>query len=257
MSKTGSGSNFYADYLKLDDLLVAQHTLSDQPDEMQFIIVHQVHELWFKLALHQLTRTRESMRTDDLLSAVRLSNQVIDIFRSLIGATEQLHSLPPLSFHAFRRFLAAGSGMQSFQFREIEFLLGRRDPKYLAWVDNLLAKDRHLDQIKMRLAEPSLAETLDQVLIRHNIPDFATVYAHPERCAEVYALADALSVLEQCIIRWRYAHIQLVERTIGAGTIGTGGTSHDYLQQAAQTRFFPALWEARNELARRVDSGNY
>ena len=255
MTKTATGNTLYADYLHLDELLSAQHTLSDHPDEMQFIIVHQVHELWFKLALTQLTRVREALQADTLLEAVRLIAQVIDIFRNLRGATEHLHSLPPSAFHAFRKFLAPGSGMQSFQFREIEFVLGHRDPKYVDWVENTLMNDHHLEQIKLRLAEPSLSQVFDETLARHHIADSATLYARPERDPALYALADALSVLEHQIILWRTVHIQLVERTIGVGTVGTGGTTHDYLQRAAQTRFFPALWEARNELSRRVEAG--
>jgi tryptophan 2,3-dioxygenase len=255
MSKIGSSGAFYAEYLMLDDLLAAQHLRSDQPDELQFIIVHQVHELWFKLALRQLERARDALRADAILEAARLFGQVIEVFRNLRGAAEQLQSLPPMAFHTFRKFLATGSGMQSFQFRQIEFLLGNRDPKFVAWVRNLFAGDDHLEQIMARLAEPSVADALGEVLPRHDISDFAALYAHPERCPEIYALADTLSALEHQVILWRLAHIQLVERTIGAGTVGTGGTTHDYLQKAAQARFFPELWAARDELSRRVDAG--
>lgn len=255
MSKTGSGDTFYAEYLKLDDLLTIQGLRSDQPDELQFIIVHQVHELWFKLILNELVRARDALQADTIVDAVRLLSQVVEIFRNLRGATEQLQSLPPMAFHTFRKFLATGSGMQSFQFREIEFLLGNREPKHIAWVKNLFAGDHHLGQIMARLDEPSVADALAEVLPRHGIADYAALYAHPERCPELYALADVLSVLEHQVILWRLAHMQLVERTIGAATIGTGGTAHDYLQRAAQARFFPALWEARNELSRRVDTG--
>jgi len=254
MTKT-AGQTFYSEYLKLDELLSVQALRSDQPDELQFIIVHQVHELWFKLALNELTRARDALQTDSILDAARLLGQVVEIFRNLRGATEQLQSLPPMSFHAFRKFLATGSGMQSFQFREIEFLLGSRGPKYVAWVKNLFAGDHHLGQIMARLDEPSLAEALAGVLPRHNLPDWAALYAQPERCPELYALADVLSIPDQQVILWRMAHMQLVERTIGAATLGTGGTAHEYLQRAAQVRFFPELWEARNELSRRVDAG--
>ena len=254
MTKT-AGETFYSEYLKLDELLAVQALRSDQPDELQFIVVHQVHELWFKLALNELARARDALLADSILDANRLLGQVVEIFRNLRGATEQLHSLPPMAFHTFRKFLATGSGMQSFQFREIEFLLGNRAPRHIAWVKNLFAGDRHLGQNMARLDEPSLADALGGVLPRHDIADWAALYAHPERCPELYALADVLSALEQQVILWRMAHMQLVERTIGAATIGTGGTAHEYLQRAAQARFFPELWEARNELSRRVDAG--
>jgi tryptophan 2,3-dioxygenase len=134
-------------------------------------------------------------------------------------------------------------------------LLGNRAEKHIAWIRNLFAKDSHLVQIMARLDEPSVADALAEALPKMGIADFATLYAHPERYPDLYGLADVLSVLEHQVILWRMSHIQLVERTIGAATIGTGGTAHDYLQRAAQTRFFPALWEARNELSRRVDEG--
>jgi tryptophan 2,3-dioxygenase len=88
---------------------------------------------------------------------------------------------------------------------------------------------------------------------RHHDADLPEVYRSPQKYPELYALADALSVLDQTVTLWRYAHIQLVERTIGASTVGTGGTTHDYLQRAAGIKLFPEIWEARNELARRVD----
>jgi tryptophan 2,3-dioxygenase len=255
MGETHTGTTVYAEYLKLDDLLAAQQQRSEHPDELQFIIVHQVHELWFKLILHQLGRLRAAMQDNQLVEAVRLAGQVIDIFRNLRYATEHLQTLPPVAFHSFRAFLASGSGMQSFQFREIEIVLGRRDEKYLKWVGNTLVEDSHFKLVEARLVEQSIADTLTDLLARQGVTDCADVYAHPERHSELYALADAFSVLEHQIIVWRTAHIQLVERTIGVATVGTGGTSHDYLQKASQARFFPMLWEARNELSRRVDAG--
>lgn len=254
MSKSGSGSTMYADYLKLDVLLGAQQQLSAHPDEMHFIIVHQIHELWFKLILHQLARARAALQADQPVEATRLLNQAVDSFRNLRVTTEHLQSLPASAFLSFRKFLAPGSGMQSFQFRKIEFLLGHRDAKYVEWVKSTLGNDQHLAEIEARLAEPSLAQAFEEMLASHNLTDLAAIYRHPERCPEFYALAETLCVLEHQIILWRYAHIQLVERTLGAAAIGTGGTTHDYLQNAARTRFFPALWEARNELVRRMDA---
>lgn len=243
----------YADYLHLETLLSVQQPLSDHPDELHFIVVHQVHELWFKLALHQLERMRDAMQANHLIDAVRLSGQVVDVFRNLRVTAENLHSLPPASFHVFRMMLAPGSGMQSFQFREIELLAGRREERFLKWMKNTLGAPEHWQQISKRLDEPSLTEVFDAVLVRHGIPDVATVYERMADYPEVYALADALSVLDQAIVAWRQSHVQLIERTIGAGTPGTGGTTHDYLQAMLQVRLFPKLWEARNELSRRVE----
>src|SRR5262249_17038105 len=114
MTRTG-GETFYSEYLKLDDLLAVQAVRSDQPDDLQFIILHQLHDLLLKLALNELVRARNALLADSILDAVRLLNQAVEIFRNLHGATEQLQSLPPMAFHTFRKFLATGSGMQSFQ----------------------------------------------------------------------------------------------------------------------------------------------
>jgi len=243
----------YADYLHLDELLSAQHQLSEHPDELHFIIVHQVHELWFKLAVRHLERARAAMQSNNLFEAVRLINQVGAIFSNLRYTVEHLHSLPPQSFHYFRRLLAPGSGMQSFQFREIELLAGRRDERFLKWVRNTLGEPHRWDAIKGRLQETSLAEAFDHLLERRGVRDVSVIYEYPEKHPDLYALADALSVLDHLIVSWRQSHVQLIERTIGAGTTGTGGTTHDYLQAMLQIRLFPKLWEARNQLSQRVE----
>ncbi len=243
----------YADYLRLDDLLATQQPLSDHPDELHFIVVHQVHELWFKLALHHLERATQAVAADDLIEAVRLIDQVTGIFDNLKGAVEHLQTLPPISFLAFRRLLAPGSGLQSYQFREIEFLLGARDPAHVQLVERVLTRDQHWQQVKRRLDKPSLAEELDRALARHGFVSLVELYAAPTEHPKLYTLCEALSVLEQHIMRWRFSHIQLVERTIGAATVGTGGTTHDYLTATLKLKLFPALWEARNELSRRAE----
>ncbi len=242
----------YEDYLKLDVLLSAQQPLSDHPDELHFIVVHQVHELWFKLALHHVERARAALDVDAVLEAVRLVEQVTAIVDNLIGAAQHLQSLPPESFHHFRSLLAPGSGLQSVQFRELEFAAGRRDPEHVAWVRRVLARDDHWAQVEHCLAQPSLADAFDAALRRRGIDAIADVYADPAACPDLYALCEALSVLDQRVVRWRFSHIQLVERTIGTGATGTGGTTHDYLAATLDARLFPALWAARDALTRRA-----
>jgi len=247
----------YADYLRLDDLLAVQIPLTDHPDELHFIVVHQVHELWFKLALHHLERARDAIDADLLPEAARLIEQVTGIFDNLIDAVEHLQTLPPASFHHFRRFLAPGSGLQSYQFREIEFVAGRRDPEHVAWVQRVLHRDHHWEQVRRRLDRPSLAESLDAALDRRGLPDFAAIYADPLTQPDLYALCEALSTLDHRITRWRFSHVQLVERTIGAGAIGTGGTTHDYLIATLRTRLFPRLWQARDALTHTADDSGH
>jgi tryptophan 2,3-dioxygenase len=243
----------YADYLHLDTLLATQQPLSDHPDELHFIIVHQVHELWFKLAIHHLERARDALLADSIFEAVRLINQVGAIFTNARAAVEHLHTLPPASFHVFRVMLAPGSGMQSYQFREIELLAGRRDERFLKWVGNTLGKPEHWQSIKGRLEQTSLIEAFEALLQRHQIPDVASLYEHADQHHDLFMLADSLSTMEHLIVSWRQSHVQLIERTIGKGTQGTGGTMHDYLQAMLNVRLFTSLWEARDELSRRVD----
>ena len=249
------GQTNYADYLLLDSLLAAQEPLSSDPDELHFIVIHQIHELWFKLALHHLVRAREAMQADELIEATRLIEQVYEIFENAVLTSRHLHSLPPMAFHRFRALLAPGSGLQSYQFREIEFVAGLRDPRHVEWVKRVLVKDTQFEQVARRLEEPSIAEVFNEVLARHNIETVADVYAHPDQYPDIYRLADVLSILDQRVLDWRMTHIQLVERTIGSGTVGTGGTMHNYLQATLQARFFPELWEPRNVLSQRVDDG--
>jgi len=250
--KTASITN-YADYLRLDELLALQQPLSDSPDELHFITIHQIHELWFKVAILHLNRTREAVDGDLPVEALRLIGQVTEIFENLRLTARHLQSMPPVSFHVFRHLLAPASGMQSFQFREVELIAGRRDETYLQWVQRTFPRDGDWETVKRHLETPSLAQSLEALLTRCGVPDVATLLEHPEKWPELYALADGLAVFDHTVSLWRQTHIHLVERTIGAGTVGTGGTTHDFLQRASQVRFFPALWEARNELSRRMD----
>lgn len=245
----------YADYLQLPTLLDAQQPLSEHPDELHFILVHQVHELWFKLALHHLERAREALKDDLLIEATRLINQVMSIFVIARQTSEHLHTLPPMAFHRFRELLAPGSGMQSFQFREIEFLVGLRDEQHVNWVQRQLAKAEHWQQVLARLDEPSISDMFKDLVQRRGIPDIASIYEFPEKYADVYLLAEALSDFDHRVMTWRHSHIQLVDRTIGSGVKGTGGTTHDYLLATLKHPFFPELWEARNVLTRRSGLG--
>jgi len=245
---------YYAEYLDLDTLLSAQKPLSDHPDELHFIIIHQIHELWFKLALHHLERARIALGGDELPEAVRLLNQVIHIIENSTETARHLHSLPPASFAVFRELLAPGSGLQSYQFRELEFLLGYRDPQHVAWVRRQLEKTGHWAGIAYRVEEPSIADALDGVLERRGVEDVVEIYRMPTAYPLLNMLADTLSQLDHRLLDWRLAHNQLVERTIGVGAVGTGGTTHDYLANRLNVRLFPRLWAARDALTRQATS---
>lgn len=254
MPKKAAQITHYAEYLRLDQLLGSQQPLSESQDELHFITIHQIHELWFKLAIYHLKRACDAVDADQPTEATRLIAQVTEIFQNLQTTARHLNSMPPASFHAFRHLLSPASGMQSFQFREIELIAGRRDPAFLAWVQKTFPRAQDWAIAEKHLAESSLAERLDALVERSGVADLATLYSSPDRWPEVYALAEALSVFEHTVSLWRQMHMQLIERTIGAGTTGTGGMDNSYLQRASQTRFFPKLWEARNELSRRVEA---
>jgi tryptophan 2,3-dioxygenase len=243
---------YYAEYLDLDTLLSAQKPLSDHPDELHFIIIHQIHELWFKLALHHLGRARTALDFDELPEAVRLLNQVIHIIENSTQTARHLHSLPPASFAVFRDLLAPGSGLQSYQFRELEFLLGYRDPQHVEWVSRQLEKTGDWTRIAYRVEEPSIADALDGVLERRGVGDVVEIYRTPAAYPLLNMLADTLSRLDHRLLDWRLVHNQLVERTIGVSAVGTGGTTHDYLSSRLNVRLFPRLLAARDDLTRQV-----
>ncbi len=242
----------YAEYLRLEDILGAQQMQSDEPDELQFIIIHQVHELWFKLALSYLERARDALHEGRIAEAVRLLGQVTLVFNNALATVEQLHTLPPAAFQRFRSLLAPGSGLQSYQFREIELLCGLREEQYVSWIRRQLGKAGYWDRIAFRLDEPSLYDAFLALLAGHGIEHVVDLYADPDGHPDLYLLIEALSALEHRILAWRYSHIQLVERTIGNQAVGTGGTLNDYLQATLRLRLFPCLWEARAVLTQRT-----
>lgn len=251
--KAKRGGLNYADYLKLDRLLSAQEPQSDHPDELQFIVIHQVHELWFKLMISSLLRLRDNLGAGDLMESLRLVGQIRVIFENLTGTVQQLHSLPPGSFHQFRALLAPGSGLQSYQFREVEFICGLRDERHIAWVKSQLQKAGGWEYAERHLAHPSLNDLVEGLFKAQGFEDVAELYLDPGKAPELYALVEALAELEHRVLSWRFGHIQLVERTIGFATMGTGGTMNDYLQASLRLRLFPALWEGRNTLSKRFD----
>ncbi len=250
MTQAKGGLN-YAEYLELDKLLDAQHPQSDHPDELQFIVIHQVHELWFKLGIDYLVRARKDLEKGNLAEATRLLQQAIIVFRNTLTTVEQLHTLPPAAFHQFRALLAPGSGLQSHQFREVEFICGYRDPAHVEWVRKKLSKIGTWDQVAGWLNQPSINEVFTAMMTGRGIESIADLYAHPNPYTDVYFIAEALAELEHAILKWRFSHVQLVERTIGI-TTGTGGTPNEYLQMSLRIRLFPALWEGRSELTRRI-----
>ncbi len=255
----------YSNYLALDDLLACQRPQSDGPehDEMLFIVIHQVYELWFKQLLHETDHLTALLAADRLGDALSTFKRILTILKVLVAQIDILETMTPLGFLSFRTRLEAASGFQSPQFRELELALGRRSRKMLAHHEGTPAHAR----LERRLAEPSLWDTVVALLARRGFavpaalttrdreePNPDTPELHPA-LIEIYrtepelaSLLERLVDLDEGIQEWRYRHVKMVERTIGA-KLGTGGSSGaDYLRRTLFQPLFPDLWAIRTEL---------
>ena len=239
-------------------LLDQQHLESDPPahDELLFITVHQVYELWFKQLLHELTAAREEMFSGDLWRAKHLLARVVAIEDVLIRQIAILETMTPQDFLVFRDRLAPASGFQSVQFRELEFLSGAKDPGYLERFRGLSAEER--SRLQHRLDEPSLWEAFLHVVRRAGLPadtdeqitqSLLTVAGDRGTFGEVWELAERLLDHDANSAMWRSRHVLMVERQIGTKS-GTGGsTGSPYLRSRLGLHYFPLLWELRSHLS--------
>ncbi len=254
----------YAEYLQLERLLSLQRTLSDGPehDETLFIVVHQVYELWFKQILHELDALQVCLEADDGPRALQLLARVLTILKVLVLQLDVLETMTPLAFASFRERLAAGSGLQSRQFREIEAALGLRAPGAL---ERLEGDDRR--RLEARTGRPGLWDAFLSCLAarKHPVPAAALgrdvrrpVEPDPavqEVLLDVYRsdpasaqLCERLVDLDEGLQEWRYRHVKMVERTIGS-RIGTGGsTGAAYLRETLFRPAFPDLWAIRERM---------
>ena len=235
----------YGGYLKVPELLGLQAGLSEQHDELLFIVVHQAYELWFKVILGELEAIREAIAADDVPRAVHLLRRVRVIEQLLIEQVEVIETMSPQDFLTFRDRLAPASGFQSVQFREIEFISGLKDREYLG---RLAATPDERARLERRLAEPSLWDAFEALRQRHGAPELIAIYRESARHASLHRLAEALLDHDEAFVMWRMRHVLMVEREIGAKP-GTGGSSGaHYLRSTIGKRFFPALWQVRSEL---------
>lgn len=257
----------YGQYLALERLLDCQHPVSDQHDEMLFIVIHQASELWMKLCLHEAHGAAEHIRRDELRPAFKMLTRVARIQEQMIKAWEVLVTMTPADYMSFRDELGQSSGFQSYQYRELEFLLGNKNARM---IEAHRAHPGHYDHLKGVLQAPSLYDIVLQLLARrgfdipasHLARDWAEPYvASPEVEAawaeiygdtaqhwDLYELAEKLVDLEYNFQKWRYSHMKTVERIIGYRR-GTGGTAGvHYLVKALELQFFPELWSVRTSL---------
>lgn len=251
----------YGGYLRVAELLSLQKLESQPPqhDETLFIIIHQVYELWFKQLLHELEAIRAHLFAGEALAAHRLVRRCIEIQRVLVAQIQVLETMTPMDFLTFRDRLMPASGFQSWQFREVEFLSGQKDERFLRFFTAGSPADAALRQ---RLAEPTLPDALDTLLRLRgfNLGDasglnelrlaaLTEVYHHAARHYDLYLLAESLIEYDELFMLWRVHHVKMVERMIGSKS-GTGGSSGaEYLRTTTDRPFFPALWEVRNRLS--------
>ena len=235
----------YPSYLALDELLSLQRPVSqpEHPDELLFIVVHQSSELWFKVILHELDTLVDRLEAEDVLGAtfsVRRLNALVRIVTDQLSA---LDTLPPQRFAEFRGYLGSSSGSQSSQFRAIEAASGLREPNFVQVISE---HGEPADIVKRWLERPTL-QTLFERLLAAKRRTLEEVYSSPEP-SDLLMLAEELLAYEQQFARWRFLHVQLVERIIGPATMGTGGTlGARYLARTVSQRFFPNLWEVRSK----------
>jgi tryptophan 2,3-dioxygenase len=251
----------YGSYLRLAQLLDAQHLESDPPahDELLFITVHQVYELWFQQLLHEVEAVRDALLGPDaphrLWWAQHLLQRVHVIERLLVQQVDVLETMTPQDFLEFRQRLAPASGFQSVQFRELEFLSGAKDRSYVERFRGLT--DEESARLERRLDEPTLWDAFLHVVADHGlatgsddelVASLRTAAHDRAAYAEVWALAEALLQHDELAAAWRARHVVMVERMIGAKS-GTGGSSGaDYLRSRLGLRYFPVLWELRSAL---------
>lgn len=246
----------YGSYLKVDELLALQQPLSRPPhhDEMLFIVIHQVYELWFKQILHEVDATMLALDRDDLLRAHRHFARIHTIQRLLEQQVDILETMTPQEFNQFRDHLNPASGFQSVQFRELEFACGLRRTDVLRWVE---LDDAQRARLAARMDSPSLYGRVKALLARRGfavdspkelVESYRKIYTDEAAHYALYLLLEDLIEFDERFLLWRSRHVLMVERMIGQ-RIGTGGSSGaKYLESTLQYRFFPELWEVRTSL---------
>lgn len=255
----------YGTYLKIEELLSLQQPRdSVEHDEMLFIVIHQVYELWFKVLLHEVDYCRRLLETGDGPRAQHTLKRILTILKVLVSQLDILETMTPTEFLTFRERLDSASGFQSDQFRQLEFVLGRKSE---GAVRRFGEGTRARAALEVRWEEPTLWDATLRFLDRqgHAIPEEVLerdVTRPIEPSAEVQAvlieiyrddphnveLCERLVDLDEGVQEWRYRHMKMVERTIGSKS-GTGGSAgSEYLRTTLMDPLFPDLWEIRARL---------
>jgi len=266
----GSSEMTYNEYLKVPELLSLQQRQSEPPhhDELLFIIIHQAYELWFKLIIHELDCAMTHMKKLEPLRARHFIHRCVEVMKVLVPQIHILETMQPVEFLQFRDRLTPASGFQSMQFREVEFMSGLKEPRYLQFFKNRPDLQAIL---QARLDGPDLRSNFYDMLrgLGFDVPVGASdkeragdegvseqiltalvpIYREPQANLPLYLLTESLVELDQYLGLWREHHVRVVERVIGFKK-GTGGSSGvDYLRSTTTKKAFPLVWEVRTRLS--------
>ncbi|HEX7182558.1 MAG TPA: tryptophan 2,3-dioxygenase family protein [Thermoanaerobaculia bacterium] len=256
----------YSGYLRLEELLNLQSPASEgtEHDEMLFIVIHQVYELWFKQVLHEAELLRRCLDANEAPRALSTFKRILTIFKTLVAQVDVLETMTPVSFSSFRHRLDTASGFQSAQFRVLEYVLGHRRPEVLKWMPEGSVERARLEE---EMKRPSLYASFLHFLRLNGYPipeealarDPALPAAEDERVREILVriyhndpanreVCERMVDLDEGLQEWRYRHIKMVQRTIGT-KMGTGGSAGaEYLASTLFKPLFPDLWTIRTSL---------
>ena len=250
----------YSSYLALDDVLGAQHPRSAEHDEHLFIVIHQVYELWFKQLLHEGAHLQGRLEVADTPHVLQTLKRMLTILKTIVAQIDVLETMTPRQFLAVRDRLDAASGFQSAQFRELEALLGRRDPGALGHYPP--ASPQHA-RIAAAMARPSLFDSFVRYLASQGYPvpaealerdvtqplepssgvQRALLAAYGDD-GEPAQLCERMIDLDEGVMEWRYRHVQMLRRTVGDPRAAGGADLAATLPRAA----FGDLWAVRTQL---------
>jgi len=250
----------YTSYLALEEILGAQRPKSDEHDEILFIVVHQVYELWFKQLIHELRYLQRMLEEGNDARAFSTFKRVLTILKLVVQQLDVIETMTPVQFLTFRERLESSSGFQSGQFRELEAILGRRDPGVLTAYHE---QSPDYEKVEAALGRPSVWDSFLRYLADkgYDVPLDRDVTQPVEESEAVQAallkayrddgepaqVAERLVDFDEGFMEWRYHHVKMVERTIGT-KMGTGGYGAEYLRSTLHKPFFPDLWAVRGEL---------
>ncbi|MBW8483345.1 tryptophan 2,3-dioxygenase [Actinomadura parmotrematis] len=264
---SGDEAVTYGGYLRLDELLAAQRPRTGAHDELLFVVIHQVYELWFKQILHEAALLQRRLEAGDSAGTLRTARRVAKILKTVVGQLDVLETMTPRQFASFRDALGTSSGFQSAQFREIEAVLGRRafpasDVRADERLRAALGRRSVLDSLLRYLAGHGYdvpAAALERDPARPWTPDAgvqrALLAVYRDDDGPAVEVCEALVDVDEGVQEWRYRHLKMVERTIGA-KIGTGGSDGAaYLRATLFTPAFPDLWEVRSQIEETPEEG--